>query len=330
MFLGQNSINDTFGFMLNRCGLTDVWNSTTQNNRAYLIFMQRFLNLFMNRFEYKNIPEESKRQTFRNNALERWLFFAPAVALFKHPQLGLQALPVSGWSGERDLAGFPKTWIVSAGNGYKKELSYKDSVLMFNDDAYSIPFLHILYELSYLVDIDNTHRQNLFALRQPMLVEMTEDEQKSAQKFIDKIKEFDDIIKIRVKASEKSVRNSGNPYDMKVFNSGANYIGQELSNEFVTYMNRIYTYLGLNNVAFEKKERMLTGELSQNDQIVQSNYTNALICRRKSIEMANDMFGENIIVDPMQYEAPTTEQVNTQAQNFMGGRNDNIPADSTV
>lgn len=316
MFLGQNSLNDTFGFCVERFGYNGLWQALGQKSRAYLLFMQRFLNYFMQRFEYEGLPEESEDMTFRNAGFERWLFFTPAVSIFRDNALGVQILPVSGWNSERDIAGFPKSWEVSAGNGYRKELTQKDAVLMFNDRAYTIPFLHILYEMGFMVDIDNTHRQNILALRQPLIVEVTEDEKKSAQAFIDDIKSFADTIKVRKKLSDKSSKSSTMGDAMHVFSSGATPMGDELNKDFVTMENRIFTYLGLNNVTFEKKERMLTGELSQNDQVVQSNFTNALNCRKQAIERANKMFGTNISVKPAEYYAPETQQVNTQAQNY--------------
>ena len=102
--------------------------------------------------------------------------------------------------------------------------------------------------------------------------------------------------------------------------------------DFVTFENRIFTYLGLNNVTFEKKERMLTGELSQDDQVIQSNYSNALNCRKTAIEQMNKMFGTSITIKPAVYSAPDTDMVNTQAQNFSREeiQNDRIPTNESV
>ncbi len=315
----QNIIDDTFGYWLDRFGYNELWQLTAGHNRAYMLFMQRFLNIFLNRFELKNLPEETARITCYNNNQERFQFFAPAVSIFKDGALGVQVLPVMSWNSERDIAGFPLEWEVTAGNGYKKKLNRDNAVLMYNDMAFTVPFIHLLYELSFMVDIDNTHRQNLFALRQPILMEITEDEKKSAAKFVDNLRDFADIIKVRVRETERGMKDKTGPFDMKVFNSGATIIGDELNKDFVNFENRALTYLGINNVTFEKKERMLTGELSQNDQLVQSNFTNALTCRKNAWELANKMFGTSVEVVPMEYKAPMTQQVNTQSQNYQGG-----------
>ncbi len=331
-YLGQNSIGDTFGFAVERFGHAGVWNLLAQKDRGYLLYMQRFLNLFMNRYKYSGLPTKSIDSTFRNNGFERWLFFTPAVSIFKDDALGVQMLPVSGWDSERNIAGFPKSWEVVAGNGYRRVCTDKDSVLMFNDDAYSVPFLHILYELEYMINIDRTHRQNINALRMPFVIELTEDDQKSAQKFVDEFDDYSDVIKIRKRAMDKAIRDRA-PYNMQLFNSGAQMLGDELNKDFVSFENRILTYLGYNNVTLEKKERMLTGELSQNDQVVQSNYTNAYNCRNQAIERANEMFGTNMKVEPSEFFAPETTQVNTQAQNYKAGGDGNgqdVPADGVV
>ncbi len=327
----QNIINDTFGYWLNRFGYNELWQTMTGNKRAYLLYMQRFLNIFLNRFELKNLPEETARITCYNNNQERFQFFAPAVSIFKDEALGVQVLPVMSWESERDIAGFPVEWTVTAGNGYKKRLNRDNAVLMYNDMAFSVPFIHLLYEISFMVDIDNTHRQNLFALRQPLLMEVTEDEKKSAAKFVSNLKEFSDVIKVRIRESDKGLKDRAAPYNMQVFNSGVQMLGDELNKDFVNFENRALTYLGINNVTFEKKERMLTGELSQNDQLVQSNFTNALTCRRNAWDMANKMFGTNVKVEPMEYLAPTTMQVNTQSQGYQGGgQNEGVSSDGSV
>ena len=317
----QTSIEDTFGYWLNRFGYNELWQTMTGNKRPYLLFMQRFLNIFLNRFELRGLPDETKRVTCYNNNQERFLFFAPAVSIFRDDALGVQVLPVASWESKRDIAGFPLEWTVTAGNGYKKRLNRDNAVLMYNDMGFTVPFIHLLYEMSFMVEIDNTHKQNLFALRQPLLAEITEDEKKSALKFIDKLKEFEDVIKVRVRETERGMKDRAAPYDMKVFNTGAQILGDELNKDFVNFENRALTYLGINNVTFEKKERMLTGELSQNDQLVQSNFTNALMCRKNAWDVANKMFGTSVEVVPAEYLAPTTQQVNTQSQNYQGGDN---------
>lgn len=322
----QSLLGDIFSKFYSTYGFEGVFGTFNPNSPVFYYY-QRFLNLFMNRFKYDGLPEETKKITLRNNRLEMWLFFAPAVAWFKDETLGLQVLPVSSNNATKmGIDGLPKEWFVRAGNGYERHLNEKNSVLMFNDEAFSIPFVHIGYELSFLATIDITHKQHLKALRQPLLMEIEEDEKGSAEKFIKELDAYKDVIKIR-KRSGRNVRDKVAPYNMQVFNSGATIMTDELNKDFTTFENRILTYLGINNVTFEKKERMLTGELSSNDQIVQSNFTNALECRREAVERVNEMFGTSISVEPKDLEAPMTEQVNTQAQNYRrdGNEQSNVP-----
>ena len=318
----QSLLGDIFSKYYNDYGFPGLFGAFNPRSPIFYYY-QRFLNLFMNRFKYDNLPDETKKITLRNNRLEMWLFFAPAVAWFKDEVMGLQVLPVSSnEANKQGIDGLPKEWIVSAGNGYRRKLNENNSVLMFNDEAFSIPFVHIGYELSFMSLIDMTHRQNLKALRQPLFMELEEDEKGSAEKFVKTFSDYEDIIKVRVKAG-KTAREKLSPFNMQVFNSGAQIITDELNKDFTTFENRILTYLGINNVTFEKKERMLTGELSQNDQLVQSNFTNALDCRKNAIERVNEMFGVDITVEPRDFEAPLTEQVNTQSQNYRRFENGN-------
>ena len=137
--------------------------------------MQDYLNLYSNVADYEGLPEDFMQVTGKNRMWLAMKFFAPAVCFFKHPVLGLQCLPVSGM-GDWDIAGMPTTWTAFGADGTQYKRTEKDSVLMFNDYAFSIPFIKLLYDLDFMFECDNTHRQNLKAQRQPLIVEIEEDE----------------------------------------------------------------------------------------------------------------------------------------------------------
>lgn len=269
-----------------------------QARRRHLQLTLKYVDLHCNRFDYKNLPEDFKAMTGKNKLFENMLYFAPAIAFFKDEALGLQALPVQGnW--EFDIAGYPTKWEVFGANGYRKKLNDTNSVIMFNDYSFTIPFVDNIYDIDNMIECDLTHKQNLKAQRQPLLMELEEDEKKSAQQFLSKLTGFDDVIKVRVRHGKDDKNKLGkNPYDTKTFESGRSFEGDKLGSDYRYFENRIYTRLGYNNENLEKKERMLVDEVNGNNDIINSFYTSALDCRKEAIEKVNKMFGTNIEVVP--------------------------------
>ena len=261
--------------------------------------MQKYIDLFCNRFEYKNLPEDFMKVSGKNKVFLLMLFFSPSIAFFKDEALGLQALPTTGQF-EYNIAGFPTSWKVfgCGSNPFHKDLNEDNSVLMFNDYSYSIPFLQMLYNVEYMLECDSTHRQNLHAQRQPMILEIEEDEKKSASMFIDKLKTNADTIVVRKRQKgddKKKVVES--PYQSRAFESGRQFEGDKLASDYRYFDNRNLSYLGYNNENLEKKERLLVDEVNSNNEVIEGFLNSAFECQKEAFDKINKMFGTNITVE---------------------------------
>lgn len=290
------------------------------------LLTQRYINLFANRFTYDGLQEETEDMTAYNNRMELMVFFARAVAWFKDPVLGVQCLPTTG-AFKYNMSGIPTEWKVFGVNGYRKDLTDKDSVLMPNDYAFSIPFLEVLYNVRFMIDCDKTHRQNLHAMRQPLLMELEEDEKLSAANFLKQLDDFTDTIKVRKRVKDKRDKRTldDKPFDTKVFASGAQFIGDKLIADYRFFENRIFTYFGYNNENMEKKERLLVDEVNANNSVLNSNFTVGLTVRKKALEKVNKMFGTNITIKPTEMKGvdvePTQGELNKNGQNVPASNN---------
>lgn len=263
---------------------------------AEILHLQKYINVYCNRFEFKNLPEQTQDISAKNMNFLVMMFFAPAVAVFKDVALGVQILPTT-MGFKFDMAGNPTEWEVFGMNGYRKKLNSTNSVLIPNDYAYSIPFMQVLYNLKLMLECDETHKQNLLAQRQPLIMEMEEDEKKSANAFQNKLIGFESVIKVRVRAKEDNKRGSST-YNTQAFQSGRAFEGEKLGADYRYFENRIFTYLGYNNENLEKKERLLVDEVNANNSVINSNYTTAYSCLKAGFDKANKMFGTNIEVVP--------------------------------
>lgn len=257
------------------------------------LIMEKLYNLYLGRFRYNNLPEETEKMLGNRNFIDGQLFFQPSVAWFKSKEYGIQVLPTSG-NYKFNLVGRPVKWTVYGYNGDKWDLTEDNSVLMFNDEAMTIPFLHLMYEAGFMRDIDETAKQNIFAQRQPFIVETDEDTIKSANAEIEQLQEFKPWIFKR-----KKDRKSTEQIETKVFNTNTPFLIKDFDDGFTIRLNRCLTYLGINNLGVQdKKERLVVAETAGNDMLIQMYYTSAFNQRKKAIDKVNKMFGTNISFEP--------------------------------
>lgn len=279
------------------------WAAYTADNGYFLeqLILEKMYNIYLSRLEYKNLPEQFLELIGTRNFVDAQLFFQPSVAWFKDKTHGVICLPTSG-EYKYNVVGRPVEWVCWGYNGQRWNLNESNSVIMFNDEAMSIPFLHLQYEAQFMAEADKTAKQNLFAQRQPYMVETDEDTLKSAQATIDQLAEFKPIIFKR-----KKDKRAEEPIETKLFQTGAPIITKEMDDLFTIHWNRALTYLGINNIGVQdKKERLVVAETSGNDMLIQMNFTNALDQRREAIDKVNAMFGTNIEVKTAELETIQT------------------------
>lgn len=265
------------------------------------LIMEKLYNIYLSRFRYENLPDGFQELIGTRNFVDGQLFFQPSVAWFNDSKYGVICLPTSG-DYKFNVVGRPVRWSCWGYNGDKWDLGEENSVIMFNDEAMSIPFLHLSYEAGFMSQADRTAKQNLLAQRQPYVIETDEDTLKSAQAAMEQLEEFKPFIFKR-----KTEKRNPEPIETKVFQTGVPIITKEMDDLFTIHWNRALTYLGINNIGVQdKKERLVVAETSGNDMLIQTNLTNALNQRREAIDKVNAMFGTNIKVELEELESIQT------------------------
>lgn len=282
------------------------------------LFIEDFYNLYIGRYGYKNIPDSLKKMTSDKPIWDMLIFFNGVCAWFKDPVLGVMCLPVSGGWKLNEL-GKPTEWFVHGlSNSYTRYLNESNSVLMFNDECNTIPFEHIAYNVDYILDLEKVSKQNINTQYQPFVFYTETGSSKNSDIKKSFIQAFKDFIYIRKKSGAKKIDKED--IGMEVFNTEVQFKGKEYMDMEKEYENRILTYLGYKNVNIEKRERLLTGEISANDLIIQDNYTNCLDSRKKHLEKVNEMFGTDIQIE----ERELKTLIAGLTSEYMGGANRGI------
>ena len=306
-------------------GITGLWNRYCQGVEPLLFddlqefdLLAYYYNLYLTRYKYGNVPESIKRTMFDLSNIDRWLWYAPAVCFFEDEVLGLQVLPCTN-EANFNVAFFPESWSVYGGNGYiKRGLNYNNSVLLFNDNSRVPPILYVYKYVKKICELEKTADANVDMQKNPLILEVDEEQEKSAKKLMYERSIFKKLILTRKR--QKGALLEG----LKVNDLKVNFEADKYLSLIDKYENKILTYLGLNSVQIEKAERLINAEADSNNEKTRAQYTAGLEQREKCFERVYELFGKKITVNPNELKTMQEEQAKEKQE---GNLNDNVDVD---
>lgn len=260
------------------------FNESLLNNRhTYAYYIDRLTELALVMFEWKNLPD-----TIDDRYLELTLFQNGQAIFFKDEVLGYLGLQCAV-NGNFDVYRVPLRRRAYASNGYNNaDLNIDNSVIIYNNYLRTNSVRDIKMFAQRLYDIDCTIDVNARAQKTPVLIQCEENQRLT---MMNAYKEFDGNAPVIF--ADKNLDING----LKVFTTDAPYVSDKLYSLKTQYFNEALTYLGISNVSFEKKERLVSDEVSrQQGGTIASRYSR-LEMRRKACDKINKMFGLNIEVD---------------------------------
>jgi len=272
----------------------EFWETNALNRTSWQLYYNRLVELAISMFEWKNLPE-----TVDPRYLELVLFSQGQAVFFKDEvlgYLGLQAII----SGNFDVYRIPKNRRAYAVNGYQKQLTDKDSVLIFNNYLHTPSNVDIEVFARRLYNLDRSVDVNTNAQKTPMLITCNENERLTMKNLYEKYEGNEPVI-----FGTKDLKTS----DIQAISTGVPFVADRLYQLKVNIWSEALTYLGISNVSNQKKERMLVSEVSGSLGSVISSRYSRLESRREACKKINDMFGLNIEVD---YRKDYREQENAE------------------
>ena len=95
---------------------------------------------------------------------------------------------------------------------------------------------------------------------------------------------------------------------LKVLQTGAPYVSDKLYELKTQIWNEALTYLGISNVSFQKRERLISDEVIRSQGGTVASRYSRLTTRQKAAKEINKMFGTNISVDYREnFQAPDVD-----------------------
>ena len=253
------------------------------NNLTYRQYLNRLTELAISMFEWKNLPD-----TVDARYLELHLFETGCMVYFKDEVIGDLCLDCIV-NGRLDVYGNPLVRrAYSVYNNYQKLLKYNNSVIIWNNYLHSNSILDVKMFARRLYNIDRIIDVNANAQKTPVLLQGTE---KQRLTLLNLYKEYDGNAPFIFGDKNLDINS------LKAFSTNAPYVCDKLYQLKTQIWNEALTYLGISNINIQKKERLITDEVTRNQGGTIASRYSRLESRRQAVEKINDMFGTDIEVN---------------------------------
>lgn len=274
-----------------------TWESAYLNNRTYLMYYNRLLELAINMFEWKGLPT-----SVDDRFIELTLVSDGYAVYFNDEVLGNLCLQCM-IGGNLDVYRIPIERTAYAINGYQVRLTSEDSVIIFNNYTHTNCLLDIEMYARRLYEIERTIDVNVIAQKTPLIIRADENQRLTLKNLYMQYDGNEPFI-----FGDKQLDMDG----IKVLKTDAPYTADKLNILKRQIWNEALTYLGIENSNTEKKERLISDEVTTNLGAVEAQRFCRLNARRQAAEKINAMFGTNITVD---YRQTTVERFEKETEN---------------
>lgn len=262
------------------------------NQDTATMFMWRLMNLAISVFKWDNLPEGVD-----SRMLEFWLLRDGFVGFFYDEMLksdekrrapeGYAVLPLL-LQGEWDMYEYPKSRCAYAVNGFQYDCNEDNSVIIFNNYL-RVPMWMTLWQYAYrLSEVQRTIDINCKQQRTARVIRCDEKERVT---YLNAAKEVDE--------GRNWVHGNKN-LDMdnfQVFDITTPFVANEMQVYKHQLWNEALTFLGIENVNTDKKERLISDEVINNMGDVEAERFTRLNARKQACDEINNLFGLDVDVD---------------------------------
>lgn len=260
------------------------------NNETYYDYLDRFKQIALAQFEWINLPESMNAEF-----LEKCLYyFGEATFLYTNEygfintkccangKINIYGLPTSmncfsyGFQSARKLF-----------NGFEKEssgLNDENACILIKNNFDKTPTAMSMELFAYrLYEAERTCDVNIKTQKFPTIFAGNED-----------LKLFFKNLAEKYEGNEWAVfidKKQMGEMAFRTIKTEAPYIADKLQDYKKEIFNEALTYLGIDNIHVEKKERLVTGEANSNNELINLNLQSRLASRKLACKQFNSFFG---------------------------------------
>ena len=255
--------------------LTDLLNDLT-----FKVNYDKLKLLALNRFEMTGLPKGIEERH-----ITQLLFKNGAAIFFRDPKMSYMCLQADPGEG-MNVNGDPLGWWAT-GYNYHKHYDADDCVIIKNNKLMIPTEQFVLYYANKLTEADRTMDVNVKACKTPFIFACDDKDVLSFKQIFAKVDGNEPAI-----YADRGL----NLDSMQVFQTGVKFLGNELQDYRHTVENESLTFLGFNNVAVDKKERLITDEAEANDELIESFLQIQLSSLEDAFDQINKKYGLKMTV----------------------------------
>ena len=283
-----------FGSIMQNGDRAQERENVLMNNHTYLMYFWRLLDIAMSVFEWRNLPDGVDPRM-----LDMWLLRNGVAVFFydedlKYSELADNQAP-EGYAvlqvmaqGQWDMYNYPTERMAYSVNGINVNLTRENSVLIFNDylRVPMIPTLQLYAQR--LAEIDRTIDVNVMNQKSPKIIKCKDKERLTFKNLMMQVQG-----NVYYVLADKSLDMN----NVDVLDVSSPYVGNELQILKHQYWNEALTFLGVENVTTEKKERLVSNEVMSNMGDVEAQRFVRLNARKQACQEINRIFGLELDCD---------------------------------
>lgn len=286
--------------------LNQTFKSQLKNDQRFWIYFNMLKNIALSNIGWRGLPLEVDERYVENTLFEQGRILAFEDEIF----LMLQYTPNS----QVDVYNNPMRFVVNTASGYyNPDLNVTNSVPIFANMTRTPEANILMYYANELTKISKYIDINLDNCSTPAIVTLPQELEFSVKNAIAKRKSGEPVI--LGKKDFEAVQ-----WEVFGLDASKNYIADKQVQMFEKKWNECLTWLGVANLQIEKKERLISDEVSRAQGGTVASRNARIIARKQGAERVNKMFGLNLepyFRDESYTEADSpekTQEINIQTE----------------
>ena len=259
--------------------------SALMNSQTYYDYLERFKKICLSMFEWTNLPESCNARY-----LEECLYYKGQAALLKDELYGFINTQCAS-NGYLNIYGLPTSL-----NCYSYQYNSirnlysgldgaedKDCVLVMNNWQRVPTALTIELFCQRLAEADMVCSVNIKSQKTPVLILVDENQRLMMENLYSQYDGNRPFI--------FGDKNQLSADSIKSINTQAPFVADKIMEYKKQIWNEALTFLGVNTLQTEKKERLITDEASSNNELINLNLQSMLVPRQEACKQFNKLFG---------------------------------------
>lgn len=263
------------------------------NDLTFQQLYNKYKLIAMNAHEWGNLPDG-----ITERHIERELFGNGKAIFFRDKRMSYMCLQCDNGVGVNPYGDPTSYW--ATGYGYHKLYSADDCVVIENNMLRLATDPFLMFYVNKITEAERTMDVNVKANKTPVVFACDE---RNVQSFKQLFRQVDGNVPAHFVDKKLDLES------IAVFDTKAKFLCNDLMDYKKSVENELLTFLGINNIAQDKKERLITDEAESNNQLIGSFADLQLEARQRACDAINEKYGLNVTVKKRQQPEGGVEDV---------------------